>query len=262
MSSDTWRPSTPIAPIGMSRGNITWLAPQDPAGAFPDVSRALREPDGLLAAGGDLSVERLLAAYRRGIFPWYDSGQPILWWSPDPRCVLWPQDLHVSRRLAQEMRKTQLTVHFNRAFDEVIRACAEPRRHQAGTWITEEMVTAFEQLHAEGWAHSVEIWDREQLVGGLYGLVIGGVFFGESMFSRIANASKMAMVALTRHMLQSGMTLLDCQVVSQHLATLGATTLPRSEFVAVLEQACEPRSKHGDWPAEPLPVADCAAYKA
>ncbi len=262
MSSDTWRPSTPAARIGMSNGRISWLAPQDPADAFPDVSAALREPDGLLAAGGDLSIKRLLAAYRRGIFPWYDNGQPILWWSPDPRCILWPRDLHVSRRLAQEMRKTQLTVRFNRAFAEVIRACAEPRRHQMGTWITAEMTTAFEQLHAEGWAHSVEIWDRERLVGGLYGLVIGGAFFGESMFSRVNNASKMALVALTRHMLETGMSILDCQVVSPHLATLGATTLPRTEFVAALDLACEPPSKHGDWPAEPLAVSDCATQRA
>lgn len=240
----------------MNRGRITWLAPHDPADAFPDVAAALREPDGLLAAGGDLSVERLLTAYRRGIFPWYEDGQPILWWSPDPRCVLWPHDLHVSRRLAQEMRKTQLTVRFNQAFGNVIRACAAPRRHQAGTWITTELAAAFEQLHAEGWAHSVEIWDRRELAGGLYGLIIGGVFFGESMFSRVDNASKMALVALTRHMIRAGMVLLDCQVVSPHLVTLGASTLPRSEFNAVLETACEPPAKHDEWPAEPLPVAD------
>jgi len=252
----------PAARTGMSRGRITWLAPHDPPDAFPDVSAALREPDGLLAAGGDLSAERLLAAYRRGIFPWYESGQPVLWWSPDPRCVLWPGDLHVSRRLAQEMRKTQLTVRFNRAFADVIRACAAPRRYQAGTWITNEMSAAFEALHAEGWAHSVEVWDRDHLAGGLYGLVIGRVFFGESMFSRVDNASKMALAVLTQHMQESGMALLDCQVVSRHLTTLGATTMPRAEFVAVLGDACEPRTRHSGWPAEPLAVSDYAHNKA
>jgi leucyl/phenylalanyl-tRNA--protein transferase len=242
----------------MNRGRITWLAPHDPADAFPDVSAALREPDGLLAVGGDLSVERLLEAYRRGIFPWYENGQPILWWSPDPRCVLWPQNLHVSRRLAQEMRKTRLVVRFNRAFGEVIRACAAPRRHHGVTWITPDIRNAFERLHAEGWAHSVEIWDAEQLVGGLYGIVIGNVFFGESMFSSVDNASKMALVALTRHMVASGMKLLDCQVVSPHLATLGATTLPRAEFIGVLEKACDPPAKHGGWPTEAREISDYA----
>ena len=242
----------------MSRGRITWLAPHDPADAFPDVSAALREPDGLLAAGGDLSADRLLTAYRRGIFPWYDDGQPILWWSPDPRCVLRPQDLHVSRRLAKELRNTPLAVRFNHAFGEVVRACAAPRRHQSGTWITTELAAAFAHLHAEGWAHSVEVWAQDRLVGGLYGLVIGRVFFGESMFSKVNNASKMALVALTRTMLDSGMMLLDCQVVSRHLETLGATTLPRPEFIAVLNEACEPQTKYPAWPEGPLAVSDFA----
>ena len=245
----------------MSRGRITWLAPHDPADAFPDVSAALREPDGLLAAGGDLSADRLLTASRHGIFPWYDEGQPILWWSPDPRCVLFPQDLHVSRRLAQEIRNTPLTVRFNHAFAAVVRACAQPRRHQSGTWITPDIAIAFEHLHTKGWAHSVEIWAQDRLVGGLYGLVIGRVFFGESMFSRVNNASKMALVALTQTMLESGMALLDCQVVSRHLATLGATTLPRPEFIAVLDRACEPRSRHCNWPTGPRAVSDFVANR-
>lgn len=252
----------PAALTGMSRSRITWLAPHDPADAFPDVSAALREPDGLLAAGGDLSVGRLLTAYRRGIFPWYEEGQPILWWSPDPRCVLFPGALHVSRRLAQEIRNTPLTVRFNHAFGEVVRACAEPRRHQSGTWITTEIAIAFEHLHAEGWAHSVEVWAQDRLVGGLYGLVIGRVFFGESMFSRVDNASKMALVALTRSMLESGMALLDCQVVSHHLATLGATTLPRPEFIALLDKACEPQTAYCDWPAGPLAVSGFAGDRS
>lgn len=239
----------------MSKRHITWLAATDDPQAFPDVSLALREPDGLLAAGGDLGTERLLAAYRRGIFPWYEEGQPILWWSPDPRCILRPGDLHISRRLTREIRKLACTVRYNHSFDDVIRACAGRRRFQSGTWITTEMRSAFEKLHREGWAHSVEIWDDGQLVGGVYGLAIGRAFFGESMFSAIPNASKIALLALTRHMLDTGMQILDCQVVSPHLVTLGAGTLPRSEFVRLLEQACARASRHDDWPAEPLPVA-------
>ena len=240
----------------MTRGRITWLAPTDPPDAFPDVSLALREPDGLLAAGGDLNSGRLIEAYRLGIFPWYEDGQPILWWSPDPRCVLWPADLHVSRRLAREIRSTSLTVGYNQAFAAVIRACAGPRRHQSGTWITADLMTAFEGLHSQGWAHSIEIWDDECLVGGLYGIGIGHAFFGESMFSVVPNASKMALLALTRHMLTSGIEILDCQVVSPHLATLGATTLPRSEFVTRLESACAGRTRQTDWPAGRQAVSD------
>jgi leucyl/phenylalanyl-tRNA--protein transferase len=240
----------------MTRGRITWLAPTDPPDAFPDVSLALREPDGLLAAGGDLSSRRLLAAYRLGIFPWYEDGQPILWWSPDPRCILWPADLHVSRRLAREIRTTSLTVGYNQAFAAVIRACAGPRRYQSGTWITADLMAAFESLHSQGWAHSIEIWDDERLVGGLYGIAIGQAFFGESMFSTVPNASKMALMALTRHMLASGIEILDCQVVSPHLATLGATTLPRNEFVTRLEQACAGRARQADWPSGRHAVSD------
>jgi len=240
----------------MTSPHITWLSPTDPPQAFPDVSLALREPAGLLAAGGDLGQERLLAAYRRGIFPWYEQGQPILWWSPDPRCVLWPAELHVSRRLARDIRRSAFSLRYNRAFGDVVRSCAGPRRFQSGTWITTEMMAAFEVLHRDGWAHSIEIWDQERLVGGVYGLAIGQVFFGESMFSKAPNASKIALLALTRHMLQTGMQILDCQVVSSHLATLGATTLPRDDFVGLLEGACTPASRHGGWPAESTPVAD------
>jgi leucyl/phenylalanyl-tRNA--protein transferase len=240
----------------MTRGRVTWLAPTDAPGAFPDVSLALSEPDGLLAAGGDLSSERVLEAYRRGIFPWYEEGQPILWWSPDPRCVLRPANLHVSRRLARELRRTSLAVRYNQAFAEVMRACAGPRRHQSGTWITRDMMMAFDRLHREGWAHSVEIWDDERLVGGIYGIAIGRAFFGESMFSEVPNASKMALLALTRHMLASGIEILDCQVVSPHLATLGAVTVPRQEFVTLLARLCDPPARLPDWPPGRQPVAD------
>lgn len=238
----------------MRQGRIAWLSPTDPPDAFPDVAQALTEPDGLLAAGGDLSVARLLAAYTRGIFPWFEDGQPVLWWSPDPRCVLWPGQFHVARRLRQQLRNSDAELRFNTAFDAVVRACAGKRRSQQGTWITDDMRVAYERLHHEGWAHSVEIWDEQGLAGGLYGLCIGKVFFGESMFSARPNTSKIALLGLTRHMLSAGLELLDCQVASPHLLTLGAEFMPRDEFSACLEAACDPPRPHDGWPAEPAPV--------
>jgi len=215
---------------------ITWIAPDDPADAFPPLDAAFSEPDGLLAAGGDLSQERLLYAYQHGIFPWYDEGQPILWWSPDPRCILIPGDLHVSRRLRRSLRQSDFVVTFNSAFDEVIAACAEDRTGQSGTWITIDMARAYRELHRAGWAHSVEIWRDESLVGGLYGLAIGRVFFGESMFSRAGNASKIALLALCRELVARDFALLDCQVESPHLQSLGATLMPRASFANILHQ--------------------------
>lgn len=223
----------------MSNGRVAWLTSDDPVDAFPPVSDALLEPDGLLAAGGDLSVERILFAYRNGIFPWYDDGQPLLWWSPDPRCVFLPGDFRVSRRLRQDVRKSTWTIRTNTAFGEVIRACAAPRRSQDGTWITPAITAAFEQLNRQNWAHSIEVWDGSQLVGGLYGLHIGDVFFGESMFSRDSNASKMALLYLARQLESGTLGLLDCQVTSSHLLSLGARTLPRSSFVEHLEEFCK-----------------------
>ncbi len=240
----------------MSPNRIAWLSPTETPDSFPAVTDALREPDGLLAAGGDLSSERLLAAYRKGIFPWYDDGQPILWWSPDPRCVLRPEDIHVSRRLRQQIRNSSAELRYNRAFGDVIRACAGRRKSQQGTWITAEMTAAFERLHREGWAHSIEIWEGEELVGGVYGLCMGNVFFGESMFSARANASKMALVGLTSHMLHSGLEIIDCQIVSPHLISLGAVTISRAEFTAILARACDPPTRHDRWPDRPVPVTE------
>jgi leucyl/phenylalanyl-tRNA--protein transferase len=222
---------------------------------FPDVESALREPDGLLAAGGDLCSERLLSAYASGIFPWYEDGQPILWWSPNPRCVLRPAEFHVSRRLRQYVRRSAFTCSYNRAFPGVIRACAGRRRAQQGTWITPAMVAAYERLHAEGWAHSVEVWAGTDLVGGLYGLSIGKVFFGESMFSYRDHASKFAMLALCQVLTQYEFALLDCQVLSPHLLTLGATQIPRSRFTAILRAACSGNSQFHSWPSKPQPIA-------
>ena len=239
----------------MSPNRIVWLSPVEAADAFPDVADALTEPDGLLAAGGDLSSSRLLAAYRKGIFPWYDDGQPILWWSPDPRCVLRPAEMHISRRLRQQLHNARAELRFNHAFGKVIRACAGQRKSQQGTWITADMTAAFERLHAEGWAHSIEVWEDDELTGGVYGLCIGSVFFGESMFSARSNASKMALVGLTRHMLDAGLELIDCQVVSPHLQTLGATVMPRTEFAALLEKACNPPTPYTGWPPDPVFLA-------
>lgn len=214
--------------------DIIWL--NENSYDFPPVSRALREPDGLLAAGGDLAVERLLEAYRRGIFPWYEEDQPVLWWSPDPRCVLKPDQLHVSRSLKKALRKNIFTVSYDDQFQAVIQACAESRQNQDGTWITPDMLEAFLRLHSLGVAHSVEVWADSELVGGLYGIAMGRVFFGESMFSRRTDASKVALYHLNQQLLKWGFNLVDCQVHSEHLKSLGAEIIPRSQFIAHLEQ--------------------------
>lgn len=232
----------------MKSPNITWISSDDPPEAFPEIESAFDIPDGLLAAGGDLSPERLLYAYQHGIFPWYDSGQPILWWSPDPRCVLRPHEFHASKRLRRSLSRSKLEVSFNQAFSAVIAACAEDRIGQQGTWITDDMADAYSRLHQQGWAHSIEIWQENRLVGGLYGLAIGRAFFGESMFSRQTNASKAAMLALCQQMVLNDFEILDCQVESPHLVSLGASLMPRNKFAAVLRRACNTNSQYLDWP--------------
>jgi len=236
----------------MSAPRIHWLSANDAPDAFPPAEHALREPDGLLAAGGDLSEPRLLAAYARGIFPWYEDGQPILWWSPDPRCVLQPDWLHVSRRSRRALRGAGLTVSFNRCFDAVIDGCAAPRAGQQGTWITPEMRAAYVSLHRSGWAHSAEIMRDERLIGGLYGIAIGKVFFAESMFSREANASKAALLSLCHRLMDAGFALIDCQVASGHLQRLGARTIPRSQFLQIVSEACSPTRLVDAWPDSPV----------
>lgn len=188
------------------------------------------EPNGLLAIGGDLAPERLLSAYRRGIFPWYSSGQPILWWCPDPRAVLFPQRLHVSRRLHRRLRKGAFTASVDRAFAEVVDACAAPRPKQSGTWITSEMRSAYLRLHALGYARSIEVWHEGVLAGGMYGVTLGRVFFGESMFTRVTDASKVAM----HHLCGMGYQLVDCQVPNPHLQRMGAEMLRRRDFLSLL----------------------------
>ena len=206
-----------------------------PPDAFPDPELALEEPNGLLAAGGDLGPRRLLHAYRRGIFPWFSEGQPILWWSPDPRAVLWPDALRSSRSLRRTLRRGTFTVTGDTAFDRVVRECAAPRAGQDGTWITRGMAAAYGRLHRAGHAHSIECWRGADLAGGLYGVAIGRVFFGESMFSRAPDASKAALA----HLCTLGFDLIDCQLPNPHLARLGAVEMDRRRFRALLDALCE-----------------------
>jgi leucyl/phenylalanyl-tRNA--protein transferase len=223
--------------------------------AFPDPE--LAEPDGLLAVGGDLSPERLVAAYAAGIFPWFSEGSPILWWSPDPRLVLDPAWLHVPRSLARTARRRRYAVTADRAFDRVIRACADARRpDQDGTWITEEMVEAYVRLHRLGLAHSFEAWEGDALAGGLYGVSLGAAFFGESMFAARPDASKVAFVRSVEWLAGRGVRLVDCQVRTEHLARFGAREIPRGEFLARLAEALEAPTRRGPWDlaAPPAPA--------
>jgi leucyl/phenylalanyl-tRNA---protein transferase len=216
------------------RSSIAWLSERDAPDAFPPVTRALREPDGLLAAGGDLSPARLLAAYRRGIFPWFSTGQPILWWSPDPRAVLLPEQLRVSRSLAKSIRNKGFETRIDSAFAEVISACGSSDLRPGGTWLSPQMRLAYLRLHTLGHAHSIETWRSGQLVGGLYGVALGRVFFGESMFSTETDASKVALARLCTEVRSRGFQLIDCQVATPHLLSLGAQLIPRSEFIELL----------------------------
>ncbi len=230
---------------------IPWLTDNDP---FPPVCRALRSPNGLLAAGGGLSPARLLEAYCKGIFPWFNPGEPILWWSPDPRMVLIPAEFRISRSLAKLLRSSAYAVRIDTAFEQVMRACAAPRDNagsgsrrpaapegtatqcQGGTWIGEDMIAAYSALHRLGYAHSVEVWMEDRLVGGLYGVGIGRMFYGESMFSLVSNASKIALAHLARQLGRWQFGMIDCQMNTPHLASLGAREIPRSEFIARLQE--------------------------
>lgn len=231
---------------------LHWLDPHD--FSFPDPTQALTEPNGLLAVGGDLNSERLLVAYRLGIFPWYEDEQPILWWSPDPRMVLYPDELHISKSLQKNLNKQLFTLSWNHNFKAVIDACAgKGIKGREGTWITSAMQQAYLKLHKRGWAHSIEVWQDEKLVGGLYGIAMGKVFFGESMFSTQSNASKVAFVHLVSTLKKRGFSLIDCQIANPHLASLGAREISRSEFIEQLTEAipsgrlyAKPWPKHSD----------------
>lgn len=235
----------------MKSPTFTWISRDDPPEAFPDINNAFEEPAGLLAAGGDLSPARLLYAYRHGIFPWYSEGEPILWWSPNPRCVLRPAEFHASRSLHRTLRRTTFEMRYNTDFENVIAACAASRPGQSGTWITREMRNAYVALHRDGWAHSAEVFVDNELAGGVYGIVIGRVFFGESMFTRTSDGSKAALYGLCRHLVEAGFELLDCQVESPHVLSLGAVLMPRREFSALLDSACASQARYGGWPREP-----------
>ncbi|MEX2125515.1 MAG: leucyl/phenylalanyl-tRNA--protein transferase [Woeseia sp.] len=239
----------------MTKPQIKWISRDDPPDAFPPISTALRSPNGLLAAGGDLASERLLHAYEHAIFPWFDTGQPILWWSPDPRCVLLPEGFHVSRRFNRTLKASSFRISFNEVFDRVISACSGRRDEHSGTWITPDMIAAYSKLHRLGWAHSVEVWLETKLVGGIYGIAIGGAFFGESMFSHVANASKVAALALCQQLAKHDFRVVDCQVPSPHLMSLGATLMPRDKFAGLLQLVCTPRKRFDKWPDAPIEAA-------
>lgn len=229
---------------------IPWL---EGSPAFPPSEQALRTPNGLLAAGGSLNAEWLLVAYQQGIFPWFNPGEPILWWSPDPRLVLQPSRVHISRSLRKRLRRGEFEVRFDSAFSAVIAACAAPRPNAAGagTWISAEIRQAYQQLHELGYAHSVECWQDGRLVGGLYGVALGKVFFGESMFARQTDASKVAFVHLARFLQQQAYAIIDCQVHTAHLASLGAEEIARARFGELLARHARDLDHRGRWPLQP-----------
>lgn len=204
---------------------------------FPDIKDALDEPNGLLAVGGDLSVERLTAAYRRGIFPWFNPDEPILWWAPAPRSVLFPNEIHISKSTKKAIKRSNWHVSIDTQFHSVIQSCSQTRKDE-GTWICNSMIAAYNEMYHAGMAHSFEVWDQEELVGGLYGIQVGKVFFGESMFSRQSNASKTAVLLLKQTALKHGIELIDCQLQSDHLDTLGAVELNREKFRGLLNKLC------------------------
>jgi leucyl/phenylalanyl-tRNA---protein transferase len=239
---------------------LPWLA-DDPRGAFPPAHEALRHPNGLLAAGGDLSLPRLLTAYRGGIFPWYGPGEPILWWSPDPRCVFHTARMHLPRRLARSFAHSRWTVVADRDFDAVIDACAAPRAGSSGTWIVREMREAYVGLHRAGHAHSIEVFDGAERVGGLYGVALGRTFFAESMYSARNDGSKAALLGLARRLRDWGWPLIDAQVPSGHLFTLGAQEMPRADFLRELAGLVAADEAPGPWAGRfgSLPVAALAS---
>ncbi|MGZ8161695.1 MAG: leucyl/phenylalanyl-tRNA--protein transferase [Methylobacter sp.] len=226
---------------------LTILDPNNPEQDFPALNRALLEPDGLLAIGGCLSKNRLLNAYRHGIFPWFNPEDPILWWSPNPRLVLFPDKLYISRSLRKTIRKQIFTVTIDQAFDKVIAACAKPRKEGAGTWITKEINEVYNELHQLGIAHSAEAWLNDELVGGLYGVTLGRIFFGESMFHTKTDASKVVFASLVEQLKSWNYQLIDCQMHTPHLESLGAQEIDRNYFAALLDQYCDTPANQSAW---------------
>jgi leucyl/phenylalanyl-tRNA--protein transferase len=218
---------------------IPWITDR-----FPPADKAMTSPNGLLAAGGDLSATRLLDAYAQGIFPWFNEGEPILWWSPDPRMVLLPDQFKASHSLQKVLRNANYQVTFDRAFEQVMRCCAAPREGANGTWISRDIIAAYCKLHRFGDAHSVEVWIDKKLVGGLYGVAIGKMFYGESMFSNVSNGSKIALAHLAKQLARWQFGMIDCQMATSHLASLGAHEIPRGKFIEHLQELihCEPQT--------------------
>ncbi|MDN5881609.1 MAG: leucyl/phenylalanyl-tRNA--protein transferase [Nitrosospira sp.] len=230
---------------------IPWLTPESP---FPPLNTALTTPNGLLAAGGDLSPQRLIEAYRRGIFPWFNEGEPILWWSPDPRMVLFPSELKISRSLSKALKKGNYEIRVDSAFSQVVQGCAKPRKGRSGTWIHAEMISAYVALHEMGFAHSVEVWTDSELMGGLYGVAQGRMFFGESMFSRVPDASKIAFVHLIKQLERRGFRMIDCQMKTAHLASLGGREIPRKEFSQILKELVNYPDRTEKWCFDHEPI--------
>ncbi len=230
---------------------LTLLDPTKPRQAFPRTNNALQEPDGLLAIGGCLSPERLINAYRHGIFPWFNAEDPILWWSPDPRLVLRPETIKISRSLRKILNREEYVITFDRAFDRVIQACASPGNKRNESWITDSMSTAYSELHRLHFAHSVEAWYQSELAGGLYGVAIGQVFFGESMFFRRSNASKAAFAVLAKNLTNWGYALIDCQVHTNHLESFGAKNICRDNFIRLIDKHCPRTVSNGAWISDP-----------
>ena len=240
--------------------DIPWLDPSDYDATFPDAEKALQNPEGLLAAGGNLDITWLLNAYRNGIFPWYKEGQPILWWSPDPRGVLYTNRIRISTSLRRTLRKHPWHITFDGNFKQTVTACAAPRKYSRGTWITTNMIEAYTALHRQGYAHSVELWNSQNhLVGGIYGVLIGRMFFGESMFSFQSNASKVALVYLVAHLYQWGFPILDCQLPSTHLSSLGAEAIPRKKYIESMTPLCNEQLKGFVWKRDTM--LDVAHWK-
>ncbi|MGR9072709.1 MAG: leucyl/phenylalanyl-tRNA--protein transferase [Gammaproteobacteria bacterium] len=226
---------------------LTLLDPENPNQPFPPVKKALTEPNGLLAIGGCLSTLRLLNAYREGIFPWFNRGEPLLWWSPNPRLVIFPEKIKIAKSLKKTIKKKIFNLTFDKAFSDVVHACSLPRVKEKNTWISPEIEGAYNSLYSQGVAHSVETWHNQKLVGGLYGVAIGRVFFGESMFHLQTDASKIAFVELVKNLDRWGYRLIDCQVRTQHLISLGAEEIPRSRFIRLLQEYCNQTPDSSAW---------------
>ena len=240
----------------MTKIALYWIDPDSPVDNFPPVENALSQPDGLLCFGGDLSTDRILNAYQRGIFPWYSEGQPIMWWSPSPRCVIYPDEVIIRRSLKKSMRNMNYHFSIDTAFPDVIKACSAPRDEDGGTWITHEITSAFTRLHQLGHAHSAEVWKDGKLVGGLYGIAIGQIFFGEYMFSVARDTSKIALACMTKFLSRHQFKLIDAQVTSGHLLTLGAKEIHRNDFISMLDKYCLVENDIDLWQTDPMPVKE------